>query len=176
MHFHPFSLNYLPHQPPDRLRYRGVWVGHCRSWTACQPRAAGHPTFQEAHHLLSNPTKQKLRIRIVSRFCTDQKNWKNFCLTYVGGESWGISRGRIQRKTWCMGPGVDYNLILCPLQSRTMGGQPYATVDLNPMPESTLTLCQSRLFPLASDFGFGLCKLSWNTKIFLFKARRYARV
>jgi hypothetical protein len=26
-------------------------------------------------------------------------------------------------------------------------GQPYARVDLNPMPESTLVLCQSRLYP-----------------------------
>ncbi len=40
-----------------------------------------------------------------------------------------------------MGPyaGVDYNLTLCPLQSRLehiYQGQPYARVDLNPMPES----------------------------------------
>ncbi len=53
-------------------------------------------------------------------------------------------RGRIQRKTWCMGPyaGVYYNLTLCPLQSRLLHiyhGQP--------MPESTLTLCQSCLHP-----------------------------
>jgi hypothetical protein len=29
-------------------------------------------------------------------------------------------RGRIQTKTWCVGPyaGVDYNLTLCQLQSR----------------------------------------------------------
>ncbi len=51
-----------------------------------------------------------------------------------------------------MGPyaGVDYDLTLCPLQSRLQiiyHGQPYARVDLNPMPESTLTLCQSRLHP-----------------------------
>ncbi len=38
----------------------------------------------------------------------------------------------------------------------TMGGQPYARVDLNPMPESTLTLCQSRLYPPVMNFGFGL--------------------
>ncbi len=32
----------------------------------------------------------------------------------------GVSWGRIQIKTWFMGPyaGVDYNLTLCPLQSR----------------------------------------------------------
>ncbi len=29
----------------------------------------------------------------------------------------------------------------------------------NPMPESTLTLCQSRLYPSVRDFGFGLCSL-----------------
>jgi hypothetical protein len=33
--------------------------------------------------------------------------------------------------------GVDYNLTLCPLQSR-LHGQSYAIVDPNPMPESTL--------------------------------------
>jgi hypothetical protein len=46
-----------------------------------------------------------------------------------------------------MGPNarVDYNLILCPLQSRlqyntfTMGRQPCARVDLNPLPESALS-------------------------------------
>jgi hypothetical protein len=59
--------------------------------------------------------------------------------------------GRIQRKTWCMGPfaGVDYNLTSCPLQSRLQHiyhGQPYARVDLNPMPELT-SICQSRLYP-----------------------------
>jgi hypothetical protein len=54
-------------------------------------------------------------------------------------------RGRIQRKTWCMGPYArdDYNLTLrvCPLRSRLQHiyhGQPYTRVDLNPMPESTL--------------------------------------
>ncbi len=46
--------------------------------------------------------------------------------------------GRIQRKTWRMNPyaGVDYNLTLCPLQSRLQHiyhGQPYAWVDLNMM-------------------------------------------
>jgi hypothetical protein len=29
----------------------------------------------------------------------------------------------------------------------------------NPRPESTLTLCQSRLYPPVRDFGFGLCFL-----------------
>jgi hypothetical protein len=43
-----------------------------------------------------------------------------------------------------MGPntGVDYILTLCPLQSRLQHiyhRQPYTTVDLNPMPESTLS-------------------------------------
>jgi hypothetical protein len=42
---------------------------------------------------------------------------------------------------------ADYNLTLCPLLSRILHiyhGQPYARVDLNPMPEATLTLRQSR--------------------------------
>jgi hypothetical protein len=46
-----------------------------------------------------------------------------------------------------MGPyvGADNNLTLCPLQSRLQHiyhGQPYARVDLNPMPESTLSPSQ----------------------------------
>ena len=53
------------------------------------------------------------------------------------------TRGRIQRKTWCIGTfaGVDYNLTLCPLQSRLQHiyhEQPYARVDLNSMSDSTL--------------------------------------
>ncbi len=53
--------------------------------------------------------------------------------------SFDVARGRIHRKTWCIGPyaGVDYNLISCPLQSRLQHiyyEQPYARVDHNPMP------------------------------------------
>jgi hypothetical protein len=65
-----------------------------------------------------------------------------------------------------MGPyaEVDYNLTLSTLQIRLQHiyhgiGQPYARVDLNPMPESTLTLCQSRLYPPFRGFGFGLCRI-----------------
>ncbi len=59
-----------------------------------------------------------------------------------GNYSWG----RIQRKTWRMGPfsGADY-LNLCQLQSRFQHmyhGQPYFRVDLNPVPESTLSSSQ----------------------------------
>jgi hypothetical protein len=71
-----------------------------------------------------------------------------------------------------MGPyaGVDYyNLTLCPLQSRLQHiyhGQPYARVDLNPMPESTLSPSQGFwIWPLVSSwvfhyFLFVLCKIS----------------
>jgi hypothetical protein len=46
-----------------------------------------------------------------------------------------------------MGPyaGVDKSLTLCPLQSRLQHiyhGQPYVRVDLNTMPESTLSPSQ----------------------------------
>ncbi len=66
-------------------------------------------------------------------------------------------RGRIQSKTWRMGSyaGVDYNITLCPLQSRLQHiyhgriGQPYARVELNPMAESTLSPSQGlRIWPL----------------------------
>ncbi len=58
----------------------------------------------------------------------------------------------------CMGPyvGADYNLTFCPLQSRLQHiyhGQPYARVDLNPMPESTLSPSQG--------LGFG----PWSHRI-----------
>jgi hypothetical protein len=48
--------------------------------------------------------------------------------------------------------GVDYNLTLCPLQSRLQykyHGQPYARVDLNPMPELILSPGQGlHIWPL----------------------------
>ncbi len=60
-----------------------------------------------------------------------------------------------KEKTQCMGPyaGVDYNLTLCRFQSRlqhmySYHGQPYARVDTNPMPESTLSSSQElRIWP-----------------------------
>jgi hypothetical protein len=65
--------------------------------------------------------------------------------------------GGIQSKTWCMGSyaGVDYNLTLCPLQSRLEhiyhGRQLYTKVDLNPMPESTLSPSQGLwIWPLVA--------------------------
>jgi hypothetical protein len=59
-----------------------------------------------------------------------------------------------KEKHGVMGPytGVDYNLTLCPLQSRLQHiyhGQPYAKVDLNPMLGSTLSP-QSGTLDLAS--------------------------
>jgi hypothetical protein len=59
-----------------------------------------------------------------------------------------------------MGPcnGVDYNLTLCPFQSRFQ--HIYSTMG-NPIPESTLTLCQSRLYSPVRGFGFGL----WAPKL-----------
>ena len=64
-----------------------------------------------------------------------------------------FARGRIQRKTWCMRPyaGVDYNLTLCPLQ-HTYHGQPNARVEVNPIPESTLSPSQwLRILPQIQD-------------------------
>jgi hypothetical protein len=76
-----------------------------------------------------------------------------------------VSRGRIQRKTWCMEPyaGVDYNINLRRLQLQHIyHGQPYAR-------ESAITLCQSRLCPPVSDLEFGLRVLAclsiwWETR------------
>jgi hypothetical protein len=49
-------------------------------------------------------------------------------------------RGRIQRKTLCVGLYAGDDLTLCPLQSRLQH----------------TTLCQSRLYPPVRDFGFEL--------------------
>jgi hypothetical protein len=59
-----------------------------------------------------------------------------------------------------MGPyaGVVYNLTLCRLQ--VSNNVPMG----NPMSESTLTLCQSRLYPSASDLGLGLCAAESSKK------------
>ncbi len=58
-------------------------------------------------------------------------------------------RGRIQRKTWCMGPYavVDYNL---PLVDSCVDSNTFTMG--NPMPESTLSICQN-LSPVR-DLGF----------------------
>jgi hypothetical protein len=66
-----------------------------------------------------------------------------------------------KEKQWFMEPyvGVNHNLTVCRLQSRLKHiyhGQPHARVDLNPILESTLTLCQSQLYPLVRDFQCGL--------------------
>jgi hypothetical protein len=64
-----------------------------------------------------------------------------------------------------MGPHAeaDYNLTLCPLQSRlpvpthepwALIGQLYASVDLNPVPES--------IYPLVRNLGFGLSQLEYS--------------
>jgi hypothetical protein len=65
------------------------------------------------------------------------------------------ARGRIQRKTWCVGPyaGVEYNLTY--VHSRVVSIT-FTMDNLYPMPDSTLTLCQSRLYPPIRDFAFSL--------------------
>ncbi len=83
------------------------------------------------------PSPHKRQMKQQRLYCSDY--WKE--LDHLGQN---LSRGRIQRKTWCMGPyaGVDYNLTLCTLQGRLQHiyhGQPYARIDLNPMLESTLS-------------------------------------
>ncbi len=50
--------------------------------------------------------------------------------------------------------GVDYCITSPYVHSRV----DYDTFTMgNPMPESTLTLCRSKLYPAVRDFGFGLC-------------------
>ncbi len=46
--------------------------------------------------------------------------WTRRATKYLLPTLWDLLRGRIQKKTWCMGPyaGMYYNLALCTLQSR----------------------------------------------------------
>ncbi len=86
-------------------------------------------------------------------------NTRNDCMAYIQHVynmiCWGLFSyhtalywGRIQRKTCCLGPfaRADYNLTLCPLQSRLQH-------------IFTLTLCQSRHYPPVRVLGFGLFPL-----------------
>ncbi len=57
---------------------------------------------------------------------------------------------RIQIKTWCIGLYFTSPYVQSRVDSTHL---PWA----NPMLYSTLTLCQSRLYPPVGDFGFGLC-------------------
>ncbi len=89
------------------------------------------------------------------------EGWGSFCerlqkglFTFVNNLTRQLNRGRIQVKTWCMGPyaGVDYNSLY--VNSRvdsnifTMG---------NPMPESTLEVHKIENF---FDSEFGICVIS----------------
>ena len=62
--------------------------------------------------------------------------------------------------------GFDYNITSSPLQSRLQHiyyGQPYARVDLNPMPESTLSPSQGLcIWPQFSDKAHSV--MSTNSK------------
>jgi hypothetical protein len=57
--------------------------------------------------------------------------------------------------------GFDYNLTICPLQSRLQhiyNGQPYARVDLNPILESTLSPSQGHwIWPQGVKIRLAVC-------------------
>ncbi len=85
--------------------------------------------------------------------------WPSLTCSKKGRSIWG----RIQRKTWCIGPyaGVDYKS--SPYAHSRFDSNTFTMG--NPMPESTLqpyarvdftTLCKSRLYTRIRDFGFGL--------------------
>jgi hypothetical protein len=57
--------------------------------------------------------------------------------------------------------GADYNLTLCPLQSRLQ--HIYHELS-NPMSESTFTPMADRLYPLARGLRFGLSTVYWHNK------------
>ncbi len=93
------------------------------------------------HAALLQPCKRRFqRSSFLSSdigFCT------HYC--YLGEISEAESKEK--HGVWDVGSyaGVDYNLTLCPLQSRlqrSYHGQHYARVDFNPMPESALSPSQ----------------------------------
>jgi hypothetical protein len=107
----------------------------------------GLPRSYSAHEL-TQLLSVDLPVREIHLEGIPQLDNLEFCKPCLLEQNMDI-RGGIQRKTWCIGPsaGDDYNLTLCPLQCRLQRiyhGQPNARVDLNLMPESTLTLSQSR--------------------------------
>jgi len=138
-------------------RHAKMACGNLQSFTACVASALQgvstawartikhlYPTFstQYQHHK-SNKVYVNLNVLMVMYI----DNSKHTCCTYM-------YRGRIQRKTWWMGPyaGVDFNLTICPLQSRLQHfyhGQLYARVDFFP---------QSGTLNLASEITNVLCK------------------
>jgi hypothetical protein len=68
-----------------------------------------------------------------------------------------------------MGPyaGVDYNLALCDSQ-HMYHGQPYAGVDLNPMPKSTLSPSQSGTWIWPPSTGADVTESISSKKLFYF--------
>ncbi len=60
--------------------------------------------------------------------------------------------GRIQRKTWCMGPYAG--AIISPYFHSRVDSNTFTMAMGNPMPESTSTLWQSQLCPPVRDFVF----------------------
>ncbi len=67
-----------------------------------------------------------------------------------------VQRPNPKKNKMCMGPydGVDYSLTNSPYVHSRVDSNTF-TMD-NPMPESTLTLCQVPFYPTVRDFGFGL--------------------
>ncbi len=119
-----------------------------------QYQSQKHPTSLWCKLIVSfftSALKSKLIVTCLGRFslstirlCSVQRTI-NWCSTF---------RGRIERKTWCIGP---YPIASPYVHSRVVSrlqhiyhGQPYARIDLYPMQESTpthlpwATLCQSR--------------------------------
>ncbi len=60
-------------------------------------------------------------------------------------------RGWIQRKTWCMVPYTEVDYKTSSLYVQSCVDSKTFRMEY-PMPESTLTLCQSRLYPPVRDF------------------------
>ncbi len=92
---------------------------------------------------------------------TSKHIWK-----FVGNKVWRATRaipwGRIQKRQGVWDPIPELTTTSPYVHSRVDSN---TFIMGNPMPESTLTLCQSWIYPPVRDFGFGLCIFRLYSKI-----------
>ncbi len=106
--------------------------------------------------------RQTIRNQIFRHFT----NCGTFPLLFM--EQWllilRVAQRSNSKKNMVFGPSSPYVHSRVDFSTFTMG---------NPMPESTLTLCQSRLYPPARDFLFGLCALANRSNTSTGKSRNF---
>jgi len=77
-----------------------------------------------------------------------------FYISYFFSPFTLTSEAESKEKTWCVWDPMPELTITSPYAHSRFDSNTFTMG--SPMPESTLTLCQSRLYPLVRDFGFRL--------------------